>query len=225
MDILIPAAGLATRMRGLPKFLLPIDKQYTTLLENHIINVVNQIKNLDRILLATRPDLLKMISSLKLDFPQLKIVEMETSTMNETIVNLLNYSKSKFFQLIMPDTFFSNEQPFNKLNQEPEFCDLALWKIRSEQRGKLGEVEIDSKTHVIKIIDKNPKSFLKYSWGALSFNLKLQKYIDPTQPHIGYALTNALKNNEVITTKVINGKYYDCGTPEEYLNLLKDEVF
>lgn len=224
MDLLIPAAGLATRMRGLPKFLLPIDKKYTTLLENHLLQSTQEIENLDNILIATRPDLVKILKSINLNFPKVSVIEMETSTMNETVLNLLEHTDSNYFQLIMPDTYFSGEQPYRKLNNSPDFCDLALWEIRSEQRGKLGEVDIDLRGIVKSIVDKNPDSLLNYSWGSISFNLKLKQYIDPREPHIGYALSNALNNNEKITTKIINGKYYDCGTPEEYIDLLKEEL-
>lgn len=224
MDLLIPAAGLATRMRGLPKFLLPVDKKYTTLLENHLLKSINEITGLKNILIATRPDLVKIIKSLDFNYPKLSILEMETNTMNETILKLLEHSKSDYFQLIMPDTYFSGKQPYAKLSSEPEFCDLALWEIRPEQRGKLGEVEIDLEGRVKNIIDKNPKSLLKYSWGSLTFNLKLKDYLDPKEPHIGYALSNALNDGKRITTKIIDGKYYDCGTPEEYLDLLKVEL-
>ena len=106
MDFLIPAAGLATRMRGLPKFLLPIDDKYTTLLENHIILALREIESLERIFIATRPDLVSLIKSLNIEYPDLSVIEMETSSMNETILRLLEYSTSEYFQLIMPDTFF-----------------------------------------------------------------------------------------------------------------------
>lgn len=224
MDLLIPAAGFATRMRGLPKFLLPVDKKYTTLLENHLFKSVNEIHSLENIFIATRPDLVKIIKSLNIDFPNLSIIEMETNTMNETILNLIEHSEAEYFHLIMPDTFFSGTQPYGKLSIEPEFCDLALWEIRPEQRGKLGEVEIDLEGRVKNIVDKNPKSLLKYSWGSLTFNLKLKKYLDPKEPHIGYALSSALRDDKKITTQIIKGKYYDCGTPEEYLDLLKVEL-
>lgn len=222
MDLLIPAAGLATRMRGIPKFLLPIDKNYTTLLENHLLYSIQEIENLDNIFIATRPDLVQFIKALNLNFPKLSIIEMVTSTMNETILNLIEQADSQYFQLIMPDTYFSGSQPYGKLISSPDFCDLALWEIRPEQRGKLGEVDRDLEGNVITIVDKNPDSLLKYSWGSLTFNLQLKKYIDAKDPHIGYALSNALENHEVITTKIINGKYYDCGTPEEYLALLRE---
>lgn len=222
MDLLIPAAGLASRMRGLPKFLLPIDRNYTTLLEVHLLKSTQEIENLNNIFIATSPDFLKILKSLNLNIPNLSILKMETSTMNETILNLLEHTDSNYFQLIMPDTYFSGEQPYGKLNNSPDFCDLALWKIRPEQRGKLGEVDIDLSGVVKNVVDKNPNSLLNYSWGSISFNSKLKKYIDPQEPHIGYALSNALNNNEKITTKIINGKYYDCGTPDEYIELLKE---
>jgi hypothetical protein len=38
VDLILPATGLANRMRGLTKFLLPIDNKYTTLIEYHINN-------------------------------------------------------------------------------------------------------------------------------------------------------------------------------------------
>ena len=56
--------------------------------------------------------------------------------------------------------------------------------------------------------------------GSLTFNVDLIQYINPTEPHIGYAQSN----NKKIHTKIIDGNYYDCGTPEEYLDLLKKEL-
>lgn len=224
MDLLIPAAGLGTRMRGLPKFLLPIDNVYKTLLENHIELSLIHNKHLKNIFIATRPEFLKIIESLGIDSKKIKVLTMETSTMNDTILNLLQYSDSEFYQLIMPDTYFTKEQPYGKLTHNPEFCDLAIWEIRKEQRGKLGEVEIDQNNKVKNIVDKDPKSNFKYSWGAMTFNSKLKKYINPLDPHIGYAIKSAIINKETITTKIVKGKYFDCGTPEEYLNLLKEEL-
>ena len=71
MDLLIPAARLATRMRGLPKFLLSTDKRYTTLIENHLLQSTQEIESLDNIFIATRPDLVKIIKSIDLKVPKL----------------------------------------------------------------------------------------------------------------------------------------------------------
>ena len=222
MDILIPAAGQATRMRGLPKFLLPIDENYTTLLENHINNLRNTLGNDNPILIAIRPDLLPIVRSLNIDAKNLTFIEMVTSTMNETILNLADTSDSQHFLLIMPDTYFLGMQPYAHLESNPELCDLAIWKIRDEQRGKLGEVEVDENNFLSSIVDKNPNTMFDYSWGSLTFSRKLFKYVKKEDPHIGYSVSSALNDKQQISTKFVDGKYFDCGTPQEYIDLFRE---
>ena len=206
MDILIPAAGQATRMRGLPKFLLQIDENYTTLLENHINNLRNTLGNDNPILIAIRPDLLPIVRSLNIDAKNLTFIEMVTSTMNETILNLADTSDSQHFLLIMPDTYFLGMQPYAHLESNPELCDLAIWKIRDEQRGKLGEVEVDENNFLSSIVDKNPNTMFDYSWGSLTFSRKLFKYVKKEDPHIGYSVSSALNDKQQISTKFVDGK-------------------
>lgn len=222
MDILIPAAGQATRMRGLPKFLLPIDENYTTLLENHINNLNNILENDSRILIGIRPDLLPIVKSLNLIEENIFFIEMKTNTMNETILNLSENSDSHHFQLIMPDTYFLGMQPYSQLESNPELCDLAIWKIRDEQRGKLGEVEVDANNILSNIVDKNPNTMFQYSWGSLTFSRQFFKYIKKEDPHIGYSVSLALNDKQYISTKFIDGKYFDCGTPREYFDLFRE---
>jgi len=54
MDAILPAAGLATRMHGIPKFLLPSSEEYDSLIGLHIDNL---IKHCERIWIPTRPEL------------------------------------------------------------------------------------------------------------------------------------------------------------------------
>jgi len=221
MDLIIPAAGLATRMKGLPKFLLPIDSTYTTILEHHINLVKKDEVSVKNIWIATRPDLVSIINTISFKTSNLKVIPMETSTMNETILNLCKIANAESYMLIMPDTYFYNEKPYLKLEKYPEYCDLAIWKIKDEQRGKLGEVKVDENGLVQEIIDKNLKANLEFSWGALTFSSKFLQYIDKNDPHVGYAVASALENKKNITTKFIDGEYFDCGTPEEYISLIK----
>ena len=88
MDLLIPAAGLATRMRGLPKFLLPIDNSYTTILEHHIKSIIKEGIDIENIWIATRPDLVSILNTISFEGSNINIIPMETNTMNETILNL-----------------------------------------------------------------------------------------------------------------------------------------
>lgn len=217
MDAILPAAGLATRMRGLPKFLLPIDENYQTLLETHIYELKNICNN---IFLPTRPDLVPLIKSLNISFDNLKIISMETNTMSETILKTCAKSESDSFIMIMPDTYFYGQKPYSLLNSEAEICDLACWKIRDEQRGKLGEISYEN-DRVLKVVDKQPENGFEYAWGALTFSKKLLDYVDINDPHIGYAIKNAVELGQNITLKKIDGDYFDCGTPKEYIELLK----
>ena len=146
---------------------------------------------------------------------------MTTSSMSETVLNTCSIANSKNYMLIMPDTYFDGEQPTELLEVSPQFCDLAIWKIRKQQRGKLGEVELDKNNFIKTIIDKNPDTNFEYSWGSLTFSKEFVKYINARDPHVGYAIEQSLSNKKKITTKLIEGNYYDCGTPDEYIELLK----
>ena len=88
VDLILPAAGLATRMRGLPKFLLPIDNKYTTLIENHINNATKN-KEIKNIWIPTRPDLKPILESL--DLNSVNIITMTTSSM--TGINTKNKAR------------------------------------------------------------------------------------------------------------------------------------
>ena len=191
MDAIIPAAGLASRMRGMPKFLLPADVNYKTLLETHIEQLSEICKN---IYIATRPDLIPLIESLNFKFKNIKVIGLESKSMSETVLKTIEYSESDSFILVMPDTYFYGDQPYGYLDSNPEICDLACWKIRDKQRGKLGEVSFDNKMNLIKIVDKQLEN--------------------------GFALAS----KEKVTVKTLKGSYYDCGTPEEYLELFSKIV-
>ena len=90
MDVIMPAAGLAKRMRGIPKFLLPANIDYLSLLEIHIDNIKDSYND---IYLATRPEIVPLIKSLDHNFKNMNILEMDTSTMSETILETLEVSK------------------------------------------------------------------------------------------------------------------------------------
>lgn len=220
VNAIIPAAGSASRMRGMPKFLLPCDGAYKTLIENHVY----QLLDISEIVwIPTRPEFEFLITAL--GFPQDKVrtVPMITDNMTQTIQRILEIDISEYFQLVMPDTYFKDSQPYLILNRQPEVADLACWLIRDEQKGKLGQVELYN-SKLISIQDKNPHCLFDLSWGALTFSRKLMDFARSTDPHIGYAVESALKSGKTITGTTIRGKYYDCGTPEEYLSMLSENL-
>jgi hypothetical protein len=220
VDAIVPAAGLASRMRGIPKFLLPCDDVYTTLLEEHLGNLLEVCET---VWIPTRPELVMLLDSLSISRDRIVILPITTRNMTETVLHVANLSRADFFQLVMPDTFFLGEKPYQMMSKNPKLVDLACWKIRKEQRGKLGQVKIHD-NRVIDMRDKDPKCEFEHSWGALTFYRDLLTYCKDSDSHIGYAVKTALENNEEVNARVIEGKYFDCGTPSEYLDLLRESI-
>ena len=125
----------------------------------------------------------------------------------------------------MPDVYISNKKSLIILNKKfNEYkCDilLGIFKIREDQRGKLGQVKFDENNNLVDVIDKDKKCTYKWAWGIMQWNRKLFEYINPMESHIGYSLLPALKNGLNIKVQKIDGTYYDCGTLDEYKLLLK----
>ena len=112
MDGLLPASGSASRMRGIPKFLLPCDIDYLTLLERHVSNMLDYC---EKVWIATRPELVFLIESLIINSDRVAVQPMTTNTMTETVTKLVSYSTAKSFMLCMPDTYFEGDLPYQEL--------------------------------------------------------------------------------------------------------------
>ena len=44
---------------------------------------------------------------------------------------------------------------------------------------------------------------------------------NPEMPHIGYLIKPALEMGLSVDGFVVKGRYFDCGTPQEYLRMLR----
>ena len=218
MDAILPAAGLASRMRGLPKFLLPCEGSYETLIERHIKNLIGMV---DRIWIPTRPQNAALLELLDIPSERVVLLSLSTETMSETILRVLQVSSAENFSLFMPDTYFLGELPYEEMCI-PSELKLALWRIRPEQAGKLGQVKFDPVTKAIQDSqDKNPECDYVHSWGAMSFSRESSKFLDPRSPHSGYMINPAIRSGVEVTGTVMHGEYFDCGTPAEYFALAK----
>jgi hypothetical protein len=220
---ILPAAGLATRMRGLPKFLLPSSKEYESLLERHV-RLMSEV--CETIWIPTRPDLVPLINSLGLSTESVVILPMATGSMTETVIKTSAVSGSSRFLIVMPDTFFAGEQPYEFLSNCGGDMGLACWRIRPEQAGKLGQIKV-SKIPVGQVIeakDKDPNCDFPHAWGAMSINRSVLTLAQNEMPHTGYLIPELLEAGIPIGVREMNGTYYDCGTPEEYIQMLRSEV-
>jgi hypothetical protein len=218
-SILIPASGSATRMRGLPKFLLPSGIDDLSLLEVHISNVINFASE---ILIGLNPIFFDIFMKAGLQLHGASVFPMETSTMTETVLNLAAKSNSQRYTVLMPDTAFSSGTSYQFANMNHDL-DLSLWRIRLDQYGKLGQVSLTKAGKVIDCIDKDLSCVYEHAWGALTFNHKFIDVLRPDFPHIGYGIVPALKANLDVFGTIVDGSYWDCGTPGEYIRYLKSK--
>jgi hypothetical protein len=232
LHAILPASGSALRMRGLPKFLLPCDDQYLSLLERHIESLIELC---DTVWVPVRPDLVPLVESLRIKSEKVVILTMTTQSMTETVRRVAELSSGERFVMVMPDTYFLGNLPYGELAESKEPMFLACWNIRPDQYGKLGQVEISGlglnesrsldRGFVTKSEDKNPDCRFEYSWGAMSFDREILDYALDTMPHTGYLIPRLLEDNILIGASIIDGQYFDCGTPSEYLSMLKSLEF
>lgn len=215
--VLIPASGSAVRMRGLPKFLLPSGVMDLCILELHISQVSSYA---DEILIGLNPIFYELVVSAKLKLLGARIFPLETKSMTETVLRLVSLSSGTRFTVIMPDTVFEMAESYDFANLKSDL-DLSLWRIRSDQFGKLGQVLISSDGRVLDCIDKHPDCEYEFSWGAMSFNRKFLAHLNVDFPHVGYGIVPALKANLSVNGVILPGRYWDCGTPLEYMRYLK----
>lgn len=221
---LIPCSGNATRMNGIPKFLLPCKEG------NLINNTINLFKknNIDDIYISISKENEHFIKPINESNNDVKYIVKNTKTMSETVSNLVNINAEKYI-LIMPDTYFisKNNYKFPELAQLNIMLNkfdivVILWKIKEYQYGKLGQVNVNSEK-VIDIMDKNPECRYPYSWGVIGWVNRVNYLIDINTPHIGYIINSALEKNINVGYIISSTEnYYDCGTPDEYFQMIKD---
>ena len=215
--VLLPAAGSAQRMRGLPKFLLPSGELNLSIIELHIRNLSEYA---DEILIGLNPIFLDIVLNAKLNLQNARIIPLSTNSMTETVLKLIPYSSGDRFTLIMPDTVFESKESYRFENLQSDL-DLSLWKIRSDQYGKLGQVLIAPDGKVLDCVDKDPSCRYEYIWGAMTFNRRFIECLDFDFPHVGYGIVKALKLQMKVNGMVLPGRYWDCGTATEYMHYIR----
>lgn len=209
---IIPASGLATRFRGIPKFLLPAPGQATSLVEYHVNEMLAVC---ERVLVGVRPEYSKHLDLGNID--RVEILELETKTMTETVIKLCAQSNSNEFLLTMPDTFFLGEKPTNQLvGLDESDLQIAIWEYENSYRGRVGQVSIDDYGSVLDAIDKSLDCTYPWFWGAMRFNRKVLTLMDPDTPHVGYVVGPSIQAGLQVQAKQIKGKYFDCGSFDNY---------
>lgn len=216
---LIPAAGDAKRMLEIPKFLLPIFKTSKTLISWHI---ENQLRFCEKVVIITKPENAIFFKHL-LQNKKINILIVETKTMSESILRAVESFPSDKYILGMPDTYAVGENPYDILinNEDNSNMLLALWDIKRDQFGTLGQVLLRGDNTIADVKDKDIDCKYPVFWGLIKFDNKIIEHINKEDEHIGFSIMPAINSGLAVKGLIIGGRYFDCGTMEKYEKLIE----
>jgi len=219
----IPAAGSANRMNGIPKFLLPLDKS-NYLLKFHLENITNLFSTNTKILIGTSNTNYSLLNNLNLKGD---LQNLNSNSMVSTVLQLSsqNRDEQNVYTTLMPDTYFDDTEILKKMNHKLISTNLdivlGLWKISKLQLGKVGQCIIDTERQMItEIIDKDKNCKEPYFWGVVMWKDSFFKFINNEDAHFGISINRAINANLKVGYEVANSRYFDCGTFNEYKELI-----
>ena len=219
---IIPAAGHSTRMYGLPKFLLPIADSY--LLE-HLQSRMHRT-GAEHVYFGARPVNYGMPA---LRPERINTYWVETETMNETVLAARQYAGKQDVLFGMPDTYWTDGYVYQRLaevlnDSVDTIASVGVWQTPDRYRGKRGMVRIGSNGRILEVVDKPtefPELQWMLSWGAISWDAEFWDYIKPEDAHVGFALQRAIDDGQKVQGVIMDGQFWDCGTPDEYFDCIR----
>lgn len=217
---ILPAAGSATRIHGLPKYLLPVGDSY--LLKRHV-DLMRDESN--AVYIGASPENWELAYHYAPDAFLYPPIEYQTMTQTvlsykEQLVSLGERLEPVIFG--MPDTFIEDDQVYAKLYRRLQACDVAVavFRARPGQHTHGGMVSF-SHNRVTEVIDKPAETNLQYIWGALAWKPAFWDCLTPDMPHVGYGLPVAIARGLDVRAVICEGGFWDCGTPEEYFECIR----
>jgi UTP-glucose-1-phosphate uridylyltransferase len=225
--LVLPVGGSASRMLGLPKFMLPVSES-ETLIERHCRGAVSA--GYDELHIITRQKYFNLIESYfsdrKID-AHIHSLPHETETMSETLKigsGLIKDIVKSSVTIGLSDTAFygaSYENIYRKLIEDSADYSLGLFSIREDQFGKLGQVDTDSKGKVLSMQDKNLSCIFPAIWGLAKVPGSMLVNLNISEAHIGIGIEKLVAKGEHVSGVMNQAEYYDCGTFSEYSKFIQ----
>jgi ADP-glucose pyrophosphorylase len=220
--LVLPVGGSASRMLGLPKFMLPVSES-ETLIERHCRGAVSA--GYDEVHVITRQKYFNLIGSYFSDRridAHIHSLPHETETMSETLKigsRLIKDIVKSSVTIGLSDTAFygaSYENIYRKLIEDSADHTLGLFSIREDQFGKLGQVDIDSMGNVLAMQDKNFSCTFPAIWGLAKVPGLMLMNLNISDAHIGIGIEKLVAEGKHVSGVVNDAEYFDCGTFNEY---------
>lgn len=220
--LLLPVGGSASRMQGLPKFMLPVSDR-ETLIERHCRGAIEA--GYDEIHIVARSKYKALLEDYLFEkniLVNVHSLSRETSTMSETLklgTDLIHGAQDAAITVGLSDTAFrgaSYESIYGALLNCPADYVLGLFGIRDDQFGRLGQVDLDSTGRVISMQDKSFDCRFSAVWGLAKVPGEMISGLDIADAHIGIGIEKLVSAGQSVLGILNKASYYDCGTFSEY---------
>ena len=205
---LLPASGSASRIGGLPKFMLPIEDNFS-ILQWHV-SLMNEA--CDKVRVSTRECWMPLVTPLNLGAD---IYVKEPSTMSDAVLEM-SRDRNDAVIIGMPDVYIhdSKNNFYKDMLESDGDIVLATWDYRHEtMKGKVGQVLVDNFSNVLQVVDKDPNCKFSQMWGAILFRNGLER-IDVDGGSVLKDLNKWIADGVCIKAVVMSGEYIDSGTFE-----------
>jgi UTP-glucose-1-phosphate uridylyltransferase len=215
---ILPCAGNATRLHGLPKYLLPVGDSY--LLAIHVRRM--QAAGVKHVYIGANRDNYDLVEKYAPD--RCTVYLVNSKTMSETILAARKYAGDEDVLFSMPDTYFDDETIYNRMCSwvQNSPCVAAVFETRPEQRRLLGMCEI-GEASITRIMDKPQLATgLVHAWGMVAWKPSFWPYIQADDPNFGTAMQRAIDYKIIVTAIGSLADYFDCGTSAEYFKCIRE---
>ena len=210
----LPASGSATRLNGLPKFILPIEDGQS-LLQWHVKLMSSACTS---VTVLTRQCWIPLVQDLKLDAT---LVQKEPSTMADAVLHVV-HNQSQDVVIGMPDVYIHNSRDnfYKKLVEGHGDIVLATWDFIPEtMNGKVGQVLADNVGNVLSVVDKDFDCGYPEMWGAILFRNSSTSLIDPAGGSVISRINQWIAEGVKVTRVKMSGEYIDAGTIEGLIRM------
>jgi len=211
---ILPASGSASRLNGLPKFILPV-ADGRSLLQWHVDLMSRACRH---VTVSTRNRWTALVRDLSLNA---YITEREPSTMADAVLKM-TMGESDAIVIGMPDIYIHNSLSnfYQDLLTSDGDIVLATWDYAPQNmRGKIGQVLADDKGNVLSVVDKDPDCDYPEMWGALLFRNESIKKIDPEGGSVLNKVNDWIAEGVSVKRVKMSGEYIDAGTVEGLVQL------
>lgn len=217
LTALIPAAGKAERLYGLPKFLLPVPGGH--LLGRHL--GMHQTAGVENVYVGTIPAYSALVARYCGDRFNPVYHVHSAGNMVDTVRSGKQYTGHRDVMMTMPDTYIEDGGLLGRMREALGDYEMVVGVVetRPEQRHKLGMCVILN-DQVVEVVDKPLVTRLVWAWGALAWRAAAWQWIERGDAHFGVCLNRAIRNGIKVGAVYAEGQYWDCGTLDEYTDCL-----